>query len=202
MKAQPDPTKWTEALPLVLLGIRTALKADLQCSTAELVYGTTLRLPGEFFNSNPTVNLADPADYVTQLKVTMSKLKATPVRKQSPRKTHVHDDLSSCTRVYIRHDGVRKPLQQPYDGPYKVLQRSDKHFTVEVKGRPEVVSLDRLKPAHLEPPSILTEPSPTTPPVPTQPPPTPANKPPEPNQVPTPVTTRSGRRVHWPKRFL
>ena len=48
LKAQPDPTKWTEALPLVLLGIRTALKTDLQCNTAELVYGTTLRLPGEF----------------------------------------------------------------------------------------------------------------------------------------------------------
>ena len=30
--------QWTEALPLVLLGIRTAYKEDLQSSTAELVY--------------------------------------------------------------------------------------------------------------------------------------------------------------------
>ena len=37
LAAQPDTTKWTEALSLVLLGIHTALKADLQCSTAELV---------------------------------------------------------------------------------------------------------------------------------------------------------------------
>ena len=35
-------------LPLVLLGIRSVLRQDLQCSVAELVYGTSLRLPGEF----------------------------------------------------------------------------------------------------------------------------------------------------------
>lgn len=100
LKAHPDPNKWTD-----LLGMRTALKVDLQCSTAELVYGTTLRLPGEFFYSDPSLSLADPLDYVTQLKVTMSKLKAPPVRQQDPRKTHVHSDLSSCTHVYIGTTG-------------------------------------------------------------------------------------------------
>ena len=126
LKAQPDPTKWTEALPLVLLGIRTALKTDLQCNTAELVYGTTLRLPGEFVDPESSTALADPVDYVTRLKLIMSKLKATPVRKQLPRSTHVCDELSSSTHVYIRHGGVKKPLQPPYDGPYKVLKRAGK----------------------------------------------------------------------------
>lgn len=40
---------WTEVLPLVLLGIQTTLKVDTGCSAAELVYRTTLRLPGESF---------------------------------------------------------------------------------------------------------------------------------------------------------
>lgn len=39
-----------EKLPIVLLGIRTALKEDLNASSAEIVYGTNLRLPGEFFS--------------------------------------------------------------------------------------------------------------------------------------------------------
>jgi cleavage and polyadenylation specificity factor subunit 1 len=39
--------KWTEALPLVLLGLRTAYKEDLTSSAAELVYGEPLRVPGE-----------------------------------------------------------------------------------------------------------------------------------------------------------
>ena len=58
LKSQPDPTQWTEALPIVLLSIRTALKEDLHCTAAEMVYGTTLRLPGEFFDLTPTNQLA------------------------------------------------------------------------------------------------------------------------------------------------
>ncbi len=49
LKAQPQPTAWMDTLPLILLGIRTALKEDISATTAEMVYGTTLRLPGEFF---------------------------------------------------------------------------------------------------------------------------------------------------------
>ncbi|GBN00853.1 Gag-Pol polyprotein [Araneus ventricosus] len=37
--------KWSELIPIILLGIRTAVKEDLQSSCSELVYGTTLRLP-------------------------------------------------------------------------------------------------------------------------------------------------------------
>jgi transposase InsO family protein len=43
--------QWTEALPLVLLGIRTAFKEDLQASVAELVYGEPLRIPGELLTT-------------------------------------------------------------------------------------------------------------------------------------------------------
>jgi transposase InsO family protein len=50
---------WTEALPLVLLGIHSSFKADLQASSAELVYGETLRIPGEFLTQ--TTHTAEPA---------------------------------------------------------------------------------------------------------------------------------------------
>ena len=52
LKATEDPSHWTERLPLMLLGIRTAVKADLGHSFSERVYGTTLCLPGEFFSLN------------------------------------------------------------------------------------------------------------------------------------------------------
>ena len=48
-RAHSSSLHWIETLPLVLLEIRTALKTDLQCSAAELVYWGTLCLPGEFF---------------------------------------------------------------------------------------------------------------------------------------------------------
>ena len=194
LKSHPNPTHWTDSLPMVLLGIRTALKDDLHCSMAELVYGTTLRLPGEFFDLTK-YDTADPASYVARLKSAMQQLQAVPVRKQPQRKVHISEALSSCTHVFIRHDGVRRPLQQPYDGPYKVLQRADKHFTIDINSRHDTVSLDRLKPAHLEPPaSPARELTPTIPA-------TLANNPPLPPD-PTARVTRSGRHVHWPKRLI
>ena len=52
------------------------------------------------------------------------------------------------------------------DGPYKIQERGDKHFTIEIHGKQDVVSLDSLKPAYLEPPPALTEPSHTITPLP------------------------------------
>ena len=201
LKALPDPNKWSEALPLILLGIRSSFKTDLQCCTAELVYGTTLRLPGEFFSPTLAVELADPADHVTQLKLLMSKLKPTPVRKQTARDTHAPDELSTCTHVFIRQDRVLTPLQQPYNGPYKVVQRFPKYYKVEVKGKTETITLDRLKAAHLEPDPTNTSSLPSPQPHTDSPS---LNTPPTSNStLPTRpiITTRSGRRVHWPVRY-
>uniref|UniRef100_A0A5S6QAZ0 RNA-directed DNA polymerase n=1 Tax=Trichuris muris TaxID=70415 RepID=A0A5S6QAZ0_TRIMR len=43
--ANGDRKHWTKRLPLIMLGLRAALKRDIGCSAAELVYGTALRLP-------------------------------------------------------------------------------------------------------------------------------------------------------------
>ncbi|VDN45209.1 unnamed protein product, partial [Dibothriocephalus latus] len=45
LRAAQSPTNWSDNLLLALLGIRSALKSDLDRSTAELVLGITLRLP-------------------------------------------------------------------------------------------------------------------------------------------------------------
>ncbi|GFU60411.1 RT_RNaseH domain-containing protein [Trichonephila clavipes] len=44
--------RWTEVLPIILLGLRASLKEDILCTPAELVFGTTIRLPGELFDSS------------------------------------------------------------------------------------------------------------------------------------------------------
>jgi cleavage and polyadenylation specificity factor subunit 1 len=66
----------TEALPLVLLGICTSFKEDLQASVAELVYGEPLRIPGELLT--PTANPVDPAHLITELREHMTRLRPTP----------------------------------------------------------------------------------------------------------------------------
>ena len=59
LKTSPHPDRM---LHLVLLGIRTTVKEDLKCTTAELVYGTSLRLHREFLVQQDVTD-SDPASY-------------------------------------------------------------------------------------------------------------------------------------------
>ena len=77
-----DMSHWSEKLPLVVVGIRSVLQGNLHCTTAELIYGTTLDLPGEFFDSTSRTNTPDPASYVAQLKASMQQLWGSPAKKQ------------------------------------------------------------------------------------------------------------------------
>ena len=108
LKASPDPTNWVDMLPMVLLGIRTSLNQDLKGSTAELVYGTTLCLPGDFFQ-NTNMQL-DSATYVTRLRKAMQQLPSPKVRQQTPRQAYINADLKTCTHIFLCHDAVKKPL--------------------------------------------------------------------------------------------
>ena len=45
-----DKGEWTEVLPMVMVGIRTAVKEDLGFSSAELVFGHNLTLPADIVN--------------------------------------------------------------------------------------------------------------------------------------------------------
>ena len=193
LKAHPQ--SWMDALPLVMLGIRTALKEDLHLTAAEMVYGTTLRIPGAFFTSSPDDSLPDPINYVNHLKTLTHQLRPS-IPRLPTRKSYVSKELSDCTHVFIRQDAVRKPLQPPYNGPYRVVERKDKFFVLDIHGHKDTVSLDRLKPAYLD---LETEPMSdtqlTSPPPPTSTPVSP------PTSSPPLGTTRSGRHVHWPDRL-
>lgn len=140
--------KWTETLPLVLMGIRAAFKEDIGHSPGELLYGLEIKLPCQFVDEVPWDPTPDTG-FVRQLKEMMSQLRPTPSRYQSHLSPFVPKDLKICSHA-LRCDDVKKPLQPPYDGRFKVLARTDKNFTLEVKGKKKIVSIDRLKPAFFD----------------------------------------------------
>ncbi|XP_072934931.1 uncharacterized protein [Epargyreus clarus] len=142
---------WVRSLPFVLLGMRTAFKEDLKATVAELVYGETLRLPGELIAPGPNPDTLNPADLVVQMRQKMSSIRPTPASHHSKPKTFVFKNLSSSTHVFLRDDTVRRSLQPPYLGPYAILDRSSdgKTLTLDIKGKKIVVSVDRVKPAFI-----------------------------------------------------
>nr|CUU99444.1 hypothetical transcript [Hymenolepis microstoma] len=142
---------WVERLPIILLSLRSTVKEDLGCCPAELVFGTTIRLPGEMFVHSQDRTLMDPASYCARLKEHFRSVLPAPPRQNS-KPTYIHKDLYTSPFVFVRVDTVKKPLQPPYDGPYKVLQRKPKYFILDRNGTKDSVNIDRLKPAYLESP--------------------------------------------------
>ena len=65
------------------------------------------------------------------------------------RDVYLHSDLHSATHVYVRHDGHKPPFTRPYEGPFRLGRRLDKHFTLDINGKLKEVTVDRLKPAKL-----------------------------------------------------
>lgn len=78
----------------------------------------------------------------------MSKLQPVPSKHKNKCSTFVHKDLNSTEYVFVRIDRVKKSLERPFEGPYKVLNKSEKYFTLDIKTKAVNISIDRLKPAY------------------------------------------------------
>lgn len=188
--------KWTELLPSVLLGIRASVKDPIKASPAEFVYGVCLNLPAEYVDPKRVDGFPDD-NFLTRLRTGCSKFSAPSTKWHGSPVFFVHPSLQQCTHVFLRIDRSRHPLEAPYTGPHKVLDRTDKAFTIDFNGKAVKVSIDRVKPAFLDT-SFCQPPSQTQESlnVQVQPDPVPVISSREPHTV-----TKSGRRVHFPDRL-
>lgn len=180
---------WTETLPLVLLGIRNAVKEDLQATSSELLYGETLRMPGEFFGHKTDCHTTDVTDFTVRLRSFAENLKPVPTSHHNKNKIFVYKNLSTSTHVFVRDDTLKGTFQPSYNGPFEVLKRGEKTYKILCKGKDVTVSIDRLKPAYTLSDNNTTinnfvQPE-DTPPI----------------TIPVTRTTRSGRSIKFPNFY-
>ncbi|XP_033231483.1 uncharacterized protein K02A2.6-like [Belonocnema kinseyi] len=141
--ANPD---WSRALSTVLLWLRSNVM-DVGSSPAEYLFGTTLRIPGEFvlpdeFTPNPQIFLEEFREH-------MRSVKPVPVGHHGKKRVFLHKDLNSCSHVFLRVGTGKKSLERPYTGPHKVINRnSDRVFEIHVNGSSRQVSVENVKPAY------------------------------------------------------
>ena len=128
--AHESPNPWTITLPAVLLEVS--------------------KLPGEFTKQYTVDANTDLENYSDKLRVAMSRLRLCPPRDTQQHNIFQFKEIATCTHVFLRRIAIAPPLTAPYDGPYKVVARSGRVRKILVKGKVETVSLDRVKPAHLE----------------------------------------------------
>ena len=140
---------WMDHLPFVLLGLRTAIRDDSDCSPADLLYGSSLCLPADLLESSTSVKSSSPSAFVEDLRDVMRSSQPMPFLYHGQHASNVPASLSTCSHVFVRVDAVRRPLSPPYDGPFAVVARheGDKTFIIAKNGKQVTVSMDRLKPA-------------------------------------------------------
>ena len=168
------------------------------------MYGTPLTVPGDFVASH-----SPPTDHHSQLQRLREQVHAlapVPTSQHGAVPATVPNILQKSKFVFIRRDAHRTPLQHPYEGPFRVIETGTKTFKIDIGGRPQVITIDRLKPAHLDVdgPVPIAEPNPRGRPSRTQHTRSTTNFQPTPNPAPNlqPQRTRSGRQVHQPQRYM
>ena len=199
LKARLQGPHWMDELPLVLLGIRTAWREDPGCSASDLVYGTSLRIPGEFLPHEPR-DLRVSSEFLHQLQDNMRTVLPPTHEFHGGLSAYKPDNLASTGWVYVRHDAHHSPFQRPYDGPFKILETHEKYYVLDMNGHHDSVSIDRLKTAYGK--QANCQPSPVTPR--TVPPPHPIQVAPFQPTTTAPQPTRyarSGRQIKLPVRY-
>ena len=200
-----------------MLGLRTIPKEDLKASPAELVFGTTLTVPGDF---TPQATNQPVPVHLKQLRQLVDSLKPVPtaMHQAADAKTNVPNRLTDTQFVYVRRDGHIKPLQCPYDGPFQVVEHGPKVFKLQIGSKIDIVSIDRLKVAYTEGEVTVAQLPPRGRPKkqlnnfdPQAAPTTSSNQPPKPGsrqektslKKPTyaEITKRVGRKIKTPLRF-
>ncbi|XP_058810206.1 uncharacterized protein LOC131675295 [Phymastichus coffea] len=138
---------WVRTRLSILLGLRNHVREETGASPAEHVYGTVLCVPGEFFLEGEFT--PDPQIFLEEFREHMHNVRPIPVAHKHKFRAFFFKDLHTCTHAWLLTAAVKKPLERPYTGSHKILERiNDLNYKIEVKGTPKVVSTELLKLAH------------------------------------------------------
>ena len=146
-RALDEPTKWADALPLITLAINNQVCDNNDYTPYQMVFGQAARLPGTFFfqddtDANPTLQ---PIAEIQLFQENMRHLHRS-ARTQQISNEYVNKDLFTVHEILVRDDGNKAPLSKLYTGPFAVIARTDKYFTIDTDRGAKNISIDRLKP--------------------------------------------------------
>ena len=88
-------------------------------------------------------------EFITNLRISMRQLNPISTSAHCRDKYYIHPKLKSFSHAFLRIDRVQSPLSQSDSCPHKVFSRSDLTFNIDMNGRKNTVSIDRVKPEYL-----------------------------------------------------
>lgn len=94
---------WVDKFLTVMLGLRTTIRLDTGITAAQILYGSNIRLQGDFFDVNSN-KFCDSDNYVSKLKDIIESYK--PVTRSNNNSSIVHKVLNSREYVFLRNDAA------------------------------------------------------------------------------------------------
>ena len=110
-----------------------------------MVYGQTLRIPGELVVAS--VNSEDyNSNYILQkLKKHFSNTRNY-ISHNDNNRSYIPPTLMNCKYVFLKIN-QKFGLNTPFEGPFKVIERNNKCFKIQKNDSVISVHIDQLKPA-------------------------------------------------------
>ena len=120
---------WLKELPWCLLNLRNVPNCDTGISPAMMVYGQTLDLPGQIVLQKHEIKPEDSFSFASNLSKHLKEQNIVSTQWHGKNKSYVPKSLNNAKYVLVRKDENHIPSLSPkYNGPYKVLQRQEKHM--------------------------------------------------------------------------
>ena len=132
---------WVQRLPWVMLARRTAYQPALDCSSADMVFGSNPTIPGDLIGEpGPPLEPGQVQELLKAVQINASK---PPIQTSHHRIPTVnYPDVSKFTHVYLKK-GKTTPLGPKYEGPFKIIERIGQscikiHVGTSANGTPRV----------------------------------------------------------------
>ncbi|XP_076059469.1 uncharacterized protein LOC143036098 [Oratosquilla oratoria] len=109
--ARCNNDSWLPQLLWILFSLRTAIKYDLNVSTAKMVLGQPLVVPTEFFHPQ------ESPESLKQLRRTVGKFTPCVPTHHREIKEYLPKHFQTLTHVFLRTDAHTPSLTRPYAGP-------------------------------------------------------------------------------------
>ena len=118
---------------------------DSSISSSEAVFGSPLVLSGEFLDTTELLS----SEYLRRIRQIIKNNPVFPPHHSStqtnPVQEQIPPSLLCSSHVFVREDSSKHPLSPLYRGPYLVVSRSPKYFSLQMGSKTDSVSVDRLK---------------------------------------------------------
>ena len=144
-RALPDPGQWMSQLPLLILTLNNVTCDVNRYSSFQQTYGQPANLPGTLIFPEDTV-VEPPIDWFqTSAFIEIMghhRREARPLPDNHP---YRESALDTCSRVWVRNNAPDNSLSPLYKGPFQVVSRQEKYFTVDYGSCLDNITVDRLK---------------------------------------------------------